>query len=82
MDVNTLVCVGNSTSGCVRASVLEGYMHGYSMVVVEECVFDRNWLSHKVNLFDMNCKYADVLFVDEALDYLARVQQPLAASVS
>jgi nicotinamidase-related amidase len=82
MDVNTLVCVGNSTSGCVRASVLEGYMHGYSMVVVEECVFDRNWLSHKVNLFDMNCKYADVLFVDEVLDYLARVQQPLAAAAS
>lgn len=82
MDVNTLVCVGNSTSGCVRASVLEGYMHGYSMVVVEECVFDRNWLSHKVNLFDMNCKYADVLFVDEVLDYLTRVPQPLAAAVS
>jgi maleamate amidohydrolase len=82
MDVNTLVCVGNSTSGCVRASVLEGYEHGYSMVVVEECVFDRNWLSHKVNLFDMNCKYADVLFVDEVLEYLARVQQPLAAAVS
>jgi nicotinamidase-related amidase len=82
MDVNTLVCVGNSTSGCVRASVLEGYEHGYSMAVVEECVFDRNWLSHKVNLFDMNCKYADVLFVDEVLEYLARVQQPLAASVS
>jgi nicotinamidase-related amidase len=71
LDVNTLVCVGNSTSGCVRASVLEGFMHGYSMAVVEECVFDRNWLSHKVNLFDMNCKYGDVLFVDEALEYVA-----------
>jgi nicotinamidase-related amidase len=82
MDVNTLVCVGNSTSGCVRASVLEGYMHGYSMVVVEECVFDRNWLSHKVNLFDMNCKYADVLFLEEALEYLERVRQPVAAGVS
>jgi maleamate amidohydrolase len=82
MDVNTLVCVGNSTSGCVRASVLEGYEHGYSMVVVEECVFDRNWLSHKVNLFDMNCKYADVLFVDEVLDYMTRLQRPVAAAVS
>jgi maleamate amidohydrolase len=70
LDVNTLIFVGNSTSGCVRASVLEGFMHGYSVAVVEECVFDRNWLSHKVNLFDMNCKYGDVLFVDEALDYI------------
>jgi nicotinamidase-related amidase len=75
LDVNTLVCVGNSTSGCVRASVLEGFMHGYSMVVVEDGVFDRNWLSHKVNLFDMHCKYADVLFVDEALEYIERVQR-------
>jgi maleamate amidohydrolase len=82
LGVNTLVCVGNSTSGCVRASVLEGYMHGYSMVVVEDCVFDRNWLSHKVNLFDMHCKYADAMFVDEALEYLASVQRPLAAAVS
>jgi nicotinamidase-related amidase len=81
MDVNTLVCVGNSTSGCVRASVLEGFMHGYSMVVVEECVFDRNWLSHKVNLFDMHCKYADVLFIDEALQYIDSVKQQIAAGV-
>ena len=75
LDVNTLIFVGNSTSGCVRASVLEGFMHGYSVVVAEECVFDRNWLSHKVNLFDMNCKYADVLFVDEVLEYIDRVRQ-------
>jgi nicotinamidase-related amidase len=81
MDVNTLVCVGNSTSGCVRASVLEGYEHGYSMAVVEECVFDRNWLSHKVNLFDMHCKYADVLFVEEALEYIERVRPQVAAGV-
>ena len=74
LEVNTLVFVGNSTSGCVRASVLEGFMHGYRVVVAEECVFDRNWLSHKVNLFDMNCKYADVLFLDQVLDYLERGQ--------
>jgi nicotinamidase-related amidase len=81
LDVNTLICVGNSTSGCVRASVLEGFMHGYSMAVVEECVFDRNWLSHKVNLFDMHCKYADVLFVEEALEYIERVRPQVAAGV-
>lgn len=70
MDINTLVICGNSTSGCVRASVNEAYMHGYSVGIVEECVFDRNWLSHKVNLFDMNAKYGDVLFLDEALEYI------------
>ncbi len=70
MDVNQLIVCGNSTSGCVRASVIEGFMHGFNVAVVEECVFDRNWLSHKVNLFDMNSKYADVVFLDEALAYL------------
>lgn len=70
MDVNTLIVCGNSTSGCVRASVNEAYMYGYSVGIVEEGVFDRNWLSHKVNLFDMNAKYGDVLFLDEALDYV------------
>ena len=70
MDVNQLVVCGNSTSGCVRASVIEGFMHGFNVAVVEECVFDRTWLSHKVNLFDMNCKYADVIFLKEALIYL------------
>jgi len=72
MEVNQLVVCGNSTSGCVRASVIEGFMHGFRVAVVEECVFDRNWLSHKVNLFDMNCKYADVVFLDEVLAFLKR----------
>jgi maleamate amidohydrolase len=70
MDVNQLIVCGNSTSGCVRASVIEGFMYGFNVAVVEECVFDRNWLSHKVNLFDMNSKYADVIFLKDALTYL------------
>lgn len=74
MEVNQLIVCGNSTSGCVRASVVEGFMHGFRVAVVEECVFDRNWLSHKVNLFDMNCKYADVVFLDEALAFLKSIQ--------
>jgi maleamate amidohydrolase len=71
LGVDTLVICGNSTSGCVRASVNEAFMHGYSVGIVEDCVFDRNWLSHKVNLYDMNTKYGDVIFVDEAVDYIA-----------
>ena len=70
LGVDTLVVCGNSTSGCVRASVNEAYMHGYSVAIVEDCVFDRNWLSHKVNLYDMNTKYGDAVFLDEALDYI------------
>ncbi len=73
MGVDTLIVCGNSTSGCVRATVLEGYMRGYAIGIAEECVFDRNWLSHRVNLFDMNAKYADVMFLDEVLDYLKKL---------
>ena len=70
MGVDTLIVCGNSTSGCVRATVLEGYMHGYAVAVVEECVFDRHPLIHKMNLFDMNAKYGDVMFLDDVLDYI------------
>jgi nicotinamidase-related amidase len=74
LGVNTLIYCGNSTSGCVRASVVDGYNAGYATAVVEECVFDRNWLSHKVNLFDLNSKYADVMFLDEVLQYLSGLE--------
>jgi nicotinamidase-related amidase len=81
LHVDTLVICGNSTSGCVRATAVDGKSHGFRVAVVEDCVFDRNWLSHKVNLFDLNCKYADVLWLDEALEYLesTRERPPLEA---
>lgn len=81
MGVNQLIVCGNSTSGCVRASVVEGYEYGYQVAIVEECVFDRSQISHKVNLFDMSCKYADVVFLDQALDYLARVGNRVPVAV-
>jgi nicotinamidase-related amidase len=60
------VC-GESTSGCVRASVVDAYSYGFHTVVVEEGCFDRSLLSHKVNLFDLHHKYADVMHVDEVV---------------
>jgi len=81
MGVNQLVVCGNSTSGCVRTSVVEGFMHGFRMAVVEDGVFDRNWLSHKINLFDMHSKYADVIFLEEALAYFAGLKAMNIAEV-
>jgi maleamate amidohydrolase len=72
LDVDTLFVAGESTSGCVRASVVDAYSLGLKTAVVEEAVFDRSTLSHKVNLFDMHLKYASVLHVDEALASLSR----------
>jgi len=68
--VDSLICCGNSTSGCVRATVVDAFNLGFRVAVVEECTFDRNWLSHKVNLFDMDTKYADVMFLDDVLPLL------------
>lgn len=81
MGIDSLILCGESTSGCVRATCVDAKMHGYSVAVVEECVFDRNWLSHKVNLFDMNCKYADVMFLDEVLEYLRGTGEASAVKV-
>lgn len=71
LGVQSLIAFGESTSGCVRASVVDGYSDGFKMAVVEECTFDRSWLSHQVNLFDLHHKYADVMHVDQVLAHLA-----------
>jgi maleamate amidohydrolase len=67
MGVESLIVCGESTSGCVRATVWEGYSHGFHVSVVEECCFDRSLLVHKMNLFDLHHKYADVMHLDEVL---------------
>ena len=63
--VDSVVVAGGTTSGCVRATVIDAHSHGYRTFVVEDAVFDRSRLSHGVNLFEMNAKYADVLTADE-----------------
>ncbi|HZR61410.1 MAG TPA: isochorismatase family protein [Xanthobacteraceae bacterium] len=74
LGIQTLIVCGESTSGCVRASAVDAYSHGYHVVLVEECCFDRSALSHKVNLFDMHHKYADVMHIDEVVAHLAAAQ--------
>lgn len=59
--VDSLIVTGCTTSGCVRASVVDGHSHGWPVVIAEDAVFDRAKLSHDVSLFEMNAKYAQVL---------------------
>jgi maleamate amidohydrolase len=68
--IDTLLVCGTSTSGCVRASVIDAFSHGYRVFVIEDCVFDRSPLSHAVNLFEMNAKYASVIPFEEAVGYV------------
>lgn len=70
LQVDTLLVAGTTTSGCVRATVVDAFSYNFKVVVVEECVFDRGQASHKVNLFDMQAKYADVVPLEAALGYL------------
>jgi len=70
MGIDSLIVCGESTSGCVRASVVDAYSYGFHVVLVEECCFDRSILSHKVSLFDLHHKYADVMHLDEVKRHL------------
>jgi nicotinamidase-related amidase len=70
LGIDSLIICGESTSGCVRASTVDAYSYGFHNVLVEECTYDRSMLSHKVNLFDMHHKYADVMHVDDVVGHL------------
>jgi nicotinamidase-related amidase len=70
LGVDTLLVAGETTSGCVRATVVDGCSYRFRMIVVEECVFDRHESAHALNLFDMHNKYADVLPLDEVETWL------------
>lgn len=76
--VDTVIVTGGSTSGCVRATVIDSMSHGYRTVVPEECVADKHEGPHFANLYDMAMKYADVLPVVEVIAYLEK--QPIPSS--
>ncbi len=75
LGVDTLLCCGGTTSGCVRATVVDGYSYNYRVAVIEEATFDRAEVSHKINLFDMNAKYADVVSAGEVMEYLPSLRE-------
>src|SRR5262249_49168564 len=79
LGVQSLIVCGESTSGCVRASVVDGYSNGFHVSVVEECTYDRAELTHKVNLFDLHHKYADVMHVEEVVAHLDATRLDRAA---
>jgi maleamate amidohydrolase len=68
--VDTTIVVGNSTSGCVRATAIDAISGGFRPIVPRDCVADRAPLSHAVNLFDIDSKYGDVVSAAEVIAYL------------
>lgn len=67
---DSIVVTGLTTSGCVRATAVDGLQHDYRVVVPREAVGDRNEMAHEANLFDLNAKYADVLKLNDVLKHL------------
>lgn len=68
--VDTLIIAGCTTSGCVRASAVDGCQYGFRTIVVAEAVGDRAQPPHEANLFDIDAKYGDVVSLEAALQYL------------
>lgn len=68
--VDTAVVVGCTTSGCVRATVVDAMQFNFRTVVIEDCVGDRAIEPHEANLFDIRQKYADVMSRDAFLKLL------------
>lgn len=79
LGVRTVILCGETTSGCLRASAVDAHSHGFHVVLAEECCFDRILLSHKINLFDLHHKYADVLHLEQIEKHLGCVSQTMKA---
>jgi maleamate amidohydrolase len=71
LGIDTIIVTGVTTSGCVRATVVDGFSHNFRVIVPAECVGDRASLPHKVSLFDMDMKYSDVMDLEEVLERIA-----------
>jgi len=68
--IDTVVVTGGSTSGCVRATVVDSLSRSFRTIVPEECVSDKHESPHFANLYDMALKYADVIPVAEVIDFM------------
>ena len=77
LGCDSVIVTGTTTSGCVRATVLDAFSQNFRCTLVEDACFDRSQASHAINLCDMHAKYANVLHSDEVLDHLRTVPQGL-----
>ena len=73
LGCDSVLVTGTTTSGCVRATVIDAFSNNFRVIVAEEGCFDRSQASHAINLCDMNAKYADVVKTDEILAYLRQL---------
>jgi maleamate amidohydrolase len=77
LGCDSVIVVGTTTSGCVRATVVDAFSLNYRVVLAEEGCFDRSEASHAVSLCDMHAKYADVVSTAEILTYFDQLRGDL-----
>lgn len=77
LGADSVIVMGGTTSGCVRATVVDAFSDNYRVAVVEEGCFDRSQASHAMSLCDMHAKYADVVKFETALGFIQRLPQGL-----
>jgi maleamate amidohydrolase len=70
LGCDSIVVAGTTTSGCVRATVIDAFSNNFRSIVIEDACFDRAQTSHAVSLFDMHAKYADVVPSSDVLKYV------------
>jgi nicotinamidase-related amidase len=80
LECDSLILAGETTSGCVRASAVDGWASGHRVTVVEDCVFDRTDASHAMSLFDIDQKYGSVRALDDVAGELDRLRVHPTAS--
>ena len=69
LQCDSVVVTGTTTSGCVRATVVDAFSYNYRVAMVEEGCFDRSQASHAMTLCDLGAKYADIVKTEEVLSY-------------
>ncbi len=79
--VDTVLVTGCTTSGCVRATVIDSLSSNFRTIVVKDGVGDRALGPHEANLFDMEQKYADLMTTREIVDHLETIRRPVKKSV-
>jgi maleamate amidohydrolase len=77
LGCDSVIVVGTTTSGCVRATVVDAFSLNYRVILAEEGCFDRSQASHAVSLCDMHAKYADVVPTAEILSYVDQLPAEL-----
>ncbi|MBV8054719.1 MAG: isochorismatase family protein, partial [Deltaproteobacteria bacterium] len=73
--VDTVIVTGCTTSGCVRATIVDALSYGFRPIIPEEAVGDRAQEPHDANLFDIDSKYGDVVSIADALTYLEELKR-------